>query len=247
MSFLDNLIKIDVKENMGIVGATDEFFCLFLNDLLVQKKKGILVVVGSLFEANTLYSSLINYTDKVLLFPMDDFLTSEALAVSPDLKISRLETLEKISNDNKYIVITNLMGYLRFLPSIKTYKNNVLNLKVGDVIEPKDVVEKLVSAGYNRDTIVTKTGEIAVRGFVIDIFPLNEDNPVRLEFFGDEIDSIRYFDVDTQVSTKKVDKTIINPFSEFLSTKVVENDNFGKQKYLPLYEAVVSICDYFSE
>ena len=69
MSFLDNLIKIDVKENMGIVGATDEFFCLFLNDLLVQKKKGILVVVGSLFEANTLYSSLINYTDKVLLFP----------------------------------------------------------------------------------------------------------------------------------------------------------------------------------
>ena len=247
MSFLDNLIKIDVKENMGIVGATDEFFCLFLNDLLVQKKKGILVVVGSLFEANTLYSSLINYTDKVLLFPMDDFLTSEALAVSPDLKISRLETLEKISNDNKYIVITNLMGYLRFLPSIKTYKNNVLNLKVGDVIEPKDVVEKLVSAGYNRDTIVTKTGEIAVRGFVIDIFPLNEDNPVRLEFFGDEIDSIRYFDVDTQVSTKKVDKTIINPFSEFLSTKVVENDNLGKQKYLPLYEAVVSICDYFSD
>ena len=84
---------------MGIVGATDEFFCLFLNDLLVQKKKGILVVVGSLFEANTLYSSLINYTDKVLLFPMDDFLTSEALAVSPDLKISRLETLEKIMPD----------------------------------------------------------------------------------------------------------------------------------------------------
>lgn len=247
MSFFDNLLKVNVEKDIGIVGATDEFFCLFLNNLLVQKKKSILVVVNSLFEANKLYSTLTNYTDKVHLFPMDDFLTSEALAISPDLKISRLETLDKIASRDQIIVITNLMGYLRFLPRLKTYNESILSLKVGDEIEPKQVVERLIRSGYSRDTIVTKTGEIAVRGFVVDVFPINEDNPIRIEFFGDEIDSIRYFDVDSQVSTIKVDKIVINPFSEFLSTEIVDEDKFGKQKYLPFYEEVVSIANYFDD
>ena len=96
MNFLDKFIQVDVKKNMGIVGVTDEFFCVYLSRLLKKEKKNILVVVNSLFEANNLYSSLSNYTDKCYLFPMDDFLTSEALAISPDLQINRLETINKI-------------------------------------------------------------------------------------------------------------------------------------------------------
>ena len=96
MNFLDKFIQVDVKKNMGIVGVTDEFFCVYLSRILKKEKKNILVVVNSLFEANNLYSSLSNYTDKCYLFPMDDFLTSEALAISPDLQINRLETINKI-------------------------------------------------------------------------------------------------------------------------------------------------------
>ena len=97
MKLFDDLIKINIKKNIGIVGLTDEFFCVYLNSLLIQKKKNILVVVNSLFEANNLYSSLTGYTKNVYLFPMDDFLTSEAIAISPDLKINRLETLNVIN------------------------------------------------------------------------------------------------------------------------------------------------------
>ena len=146
MNFFDNLIKIDLKKNMGITGLTDEFFCVYLNGILKQHNKNILVVVNSLFEANNLYSSLCMFTDKARLFPMDDFLTSEALAISPDLRITRLETLNKIVSGESVIVITNLMGYLRFLPSKESYVNHILKISVGNIISPKDLVNKLVSS-----------------------------------------------------------------------------------------------------
>ena len=247
MNFFDQIISVDTKKNMGITGLTDEFFCVYLYQLLRKEKKNILVVVNSLYEANKLYSSLKNYTDNCYLFPMDDFLTSEALAISPDLKISRLETINSIIGDSDNIVITNLMGYLRFLPSRNTYESLILNLKVGSSIEPKLLVDKLISSGYVRDTIVNKTGEIGVRGFIIDVFPIDEEYPARIEFFDDEIESIRYFDTETQKSLKSVDEIYIKPCFEFLSTKNVEEIHFGKQKYLPLYDSVESISDYLGE
>ena len=246
MNFFDNLIKIDLQKNMGITGLTDEFFCVYLNGILKQYNKSVLVVVNSLFEANNLYSSLCMYTDKVRLFPMDDFLTSEALAISPDLRITRLETLNRIVSGENVIVITNLMGYLRFLPSKETYVDHILKINIGNVISPKKLVNKLISAGYTRDTIVTKTGEFAVRGFVIDFFPIDEENPVRIEFFDDEIESIRYFDPENQKSLKVINEIIVKPFFEFLSNKCIEEEKFGKQKYLPELENVVSISDYFN-
>jgi len=247
MRFLDNLIKIDIEKNMGITGLTDEFFCVYLYDLLVQKKKNILVVVNTLFEANKLYSSLSNYTDCAYLFPMDDFLTSEALAISPDLKISRLDTLNVLVEKKPVVVIANLMGYLRFLPSSDTYLDFLMHLHLNQQIEPSSLIEKLISMGYKKSTIVTKTGEFGVRGFVIDIFPIGEENPIRLEFFGDEIESIRYFDAESQKSIKKVASITIRPYSEFLTDKNVDEDHFERQKYLPLYENVVSLADYFRD
>ncbi|MBE6157716.1 MAG: transcription-repair coupling factor [Firmicutes bacterium] len=247
MNVFDNLINIDVKKDMGISFGTDEFFAVYLNNLLAQKKKNILVVVNSLYEANKIYSSLENYTNDVYLFPMDDFLTSEALAISPDLEYSRLETINNTLLDKPIVVITNLMGYLRYLPTKKNYQQFFVDLKIGDEFNPQKLVEKFINSGYSRDTIVNKTGEFAVRGFVIDIFPLDEDYPVRIEFFGDEIDSIRYFDPETQKSIKKVDSITIKPCSEFLSTKNVEEEYFRKQKYLPKYEKVSNIYEYLDD
>ena len=247
MNFLDNFIQVDVKKNMGIVGVTDEFFCVYLSRILKKEKKNILVVVNSLFEANNLYSSLSNYTDKCYLFPMDDFLTSEALAISPDLQINRLETINKVLEDDCSIVITNLMGYLRFLPSKKSYIDHILELKVGMTIEPRDLISKLINSGYCRDTVVSKTGEIGVRGFVVDIFPVDEENPVRIEFFDDEIESIRYFDTDSQKSIKNINSIIVKPYFEFLVDEDVSEEEFGKQKFLPKYNKVVSISDYLDD
>ena len=247
MDFFRDIINIDLEKSMGIYNSTDEFFCLFLNNIYLKNNKNILVVVNSIYEANKLYNSLSNYNDNVCLFPMDDFLTSEALAVSPELMINRLETINKIINSDKNIVITNLMGYLRYLPTRETYEKATLSLKVGDVISPSKLVDRLVSIGYSRDTIVNKTGEFGVRGFIIDVFPIDEDNPIRIEFFDDEIDSIRYFDSETQKSISKADSITIKPFFEFVTLEEVKEEEFGKQKYLPNYGDVSNISDYLSD
>ena len=245
MNVFEQIGTIELKKNMGITGVTDEFFCVLLYSTLQREKKNILVVVNSLYEANQLYSSLSNYTDNVSLFPMDDFLTSEALAISPELRYNRLETINKVL-EQPNIVITNLMGYLRFLPTKKNYQQAFFNLEVGNTINPQELVEKLVQSGYTRDTIVNKTGEFAVRGFIIDVFPVESDTAVRIEFFDDEIESIRYFDCNTQKSLSSISSILIRPCSEFLTTKIVEEDS-SKQKFLPFYEEVSSILDYLGD
>lgn len=247
MGLFEQFISVDIKKNMGITGVTDEFFCVYLNKLLDKYKKNVLVVVNTLYEANQLYSSLKIYTDRCFLFPMDDFLTSEALAISPDLRLSRLETINEIIKSKPLIVISNLMGYLRFLPPKEVYKSAILNLEVGSIINPQKLVNRLMSIGYTRDSLVTKTGEFAVRGFIIDIFPIDEENPIRIEFFDDEIESIRYFNAENQKSLENVKKIIINPYFEFICEKYVPEEMFGKQKYLPQFGNIESISDYMDD
>ena len=240
--FDDKILKLE--NNMGIVNLTDDFFGVYISNYFNENNRNIYIVCSSLYEANKLYSSIIPFCDNVYLFPMDDFLTSEALSISPEFKYNRLDTINKIINNDKSIVITNLDGYLRYLPKIDTYKNSVLNFKIDSVIEPKDLVEKLIRLGYSRESIVTKTGEFAVRGFIIDIFPLEYDNPVRIEFFDDVIDSIRTFSVEDQKSIDKLDSITINPNTEFLCNLDIDIDKMDYQKYLPMYENCVSLYDY---
>ena len=247
MNFFEELVDIKLEKNIGLCNMTDEFFCLFLNRIYRKTKKSILVVVNSVFEANKIYSFLANYNSSVFLFPMDDFLTSEALASSFDLLVRRMETLNYFAMHQTGIVITNLMGYLRFLPKKKDYDSFILELKIGDTIDRNKLVDNFLSCGYEKDTLVNKTGEFSVRGFVIDIFPIEEENPVRIEFFDDEIESIRYFDVNSQKSISKLDSITVKPFFEFLTNKIVDENHFGKQKFLQMYEEVSNISDYLGD
>ena len=210
----------------------------------IKTNKNILVVCDSINEANGVYSSLINYTEDVCLFPMDDFLMSEAIAISPDLLMNRLETINHLVNNEKKIVICNLTGYLRYLPNVKTYNDLILKIRVGEEYDFNELKNKLFKLGYKTDSIVDKTGECAFRGFIIDIFPVFDDHPVRIEFFGDEIESIRYFSETSQRSLEEIDSITIYPCTDFLTEKVVETDKLFKQKYLPEYEDVNNIGDY---
>ena len=247
MNVLDDLIKIDDTKNIAITGLTSEFFALYLSKLN-QINNNILVVTNTLYEANKIYDYTSNYTDNISIFPMDDFLTSEALAISPDLKISRLETINKIINNKKNIVVTNLTGYLRYLPKKEVYENSIINLKKGTVFDPKKLLEKLIDIGYNTESLVTQTGEIGYRGFVIDVFPINYDYPIRIEFFGDEVESIRKFNPIDQKSDKNLNEINIYPFWEFITTGEVSDEDLGLQKMLPNYSKHVSnILEYLDD
>ena len=247
MDYLANLFKIENKKNVGLRGLSPESFCVYIYDYFMQNDKSVVIVTPTLFEANKILNSLSSYTNDVLFFPMDDFLTSMAIAISPDLKVTRIETLINLLDGKKKIIVTHLMGYLRYLPTKKVFKDNILNLKVGDKYDIKDLASHLIDIGYTREALVSKTGDFAFRGYVLDVFPVSEDNPIRIEFFGDEIDSIRYFDVDNQTSIKKTNEVSIYPITEFLYDKENPN-NYDNQKYLKeLSTNVVNINDYLDD
>ncbi|UKI27343.1 MAG: hypothetical protein L6V91_01455 [Bacilli bacterium] len=123
--------------------------------------------------------------------------------------------MNKLVFDDNYIIVTNLMGVLRYLPSSELYKSKIINLKKNDDIDRDDFISKLNDLGYERVPIVSKTGEMAIRGYVVDIFPIEYSEPIRIEFWGDTIDSIKYFDLDSQISNKEVDNICIFPYTEF--------------------------------
>ena len=246
MTFFNKLFNISDDNYYGVSGLTSELNVIYIYDTFIQKKKNILVIVNSLYEANGIYQRLLNYTDKVLFFPMDDFITSEAIAISPEFKAERINTLNKLVENEQYIVVTNLMGALRYLPTPKVWKNSIIELKVGQDIPREQLLNSIYNLGYERETIVTESGKVGVRGFVIDIFPVGEEKPIRIEFWGDTIDSIKYFDVETQLSTDKIDSVRILPFSEFLLDDYQENVE-RKQKHLKHYaKEVKTLADYLN-
>ncbi len=244
MKIIDDLLKIEEIENISISGLTNQLISFCVDNIYNKKKKDILILTNSLYEANTYYSSLSKINDNVYLFPMDDFLTSESIAISPELKSIRISTLNSIVKNKNNIIITNLMGFLRYLPSKKLWQESIIKLNKNHEIDKENLYKKLVSIGYEHSIIVNKTGEVANRGYIIDIFPINTENPIRIEFWGDTIDSIRYFDVETQRSLKEIEMCEITPFSEFINEKNIEGIE-EKQKYLPqVVNEVSSILSY---
>lgn len=242
MKLFENLFMED-KEN--IIGLTPELRGFYAYKKFNNTDKSLLIVTTSIYEANQLYQILLNYTEDVLFFPMDDFLTSEAVAISPEFLSYRLDTLNRLI-EKRYIVVTNLMGYLRFLPSKKNYENSIINIAVGDVLSMQNLVDKLYNLGYERETVINKSGQIAIRGFILDVFPFDSNNPVRLEFFDDEIEKISEFNLDTQLSFRTVENITIHPNTEFVTN--LKDKNIDEKQYkLPLVSQSVSLFEYMDQ
>ena len=248
MNFFANLFKIPNNKYYGVSGLNIELNCIYIYDTFVKQSGSVLVVANSLYEANNLYQRLLNYTDKVLFFPMDDFITSEAIAISPEFKAERVNTLNNlVSNNDRYIVVCNLMGALRYLPTKNTWKDSILILKKNEDYNREVLLNRLYDLGYENEKIVTETGKVGVRGYVVDIFPIGEENPIRIEFWGDTIESIKYFDVETQLTIQELQKICIFPYTEFLLNKPKDNIE-KKQKYLKYYSDEISgIWDYVDQ
>lgn len=223
MNIFSNIIKTYNENNIGLKGMNLGFFSLYLNKLLKETDNGIIVVTPTIYEANKLYQNFSDTKD-VFLYETDDVLTSLATSKSPELKVEKLNILKESLNNNKKIIITDINGYLKKLPSINDFKNNIIKLKIGIDINLKNIVDNLYEIGYEKETLVTKPGEFGVRGFILDIFPLNEENPIRIEFFGDTIESIRYFEVESQKSLENIDEIEIYSISK------------TSEKYSSLYE-----------
>lgn len=238
-----NIFKHKILENnnqiINVTGLNKRVHSFYVWSLFHASNNNIIVVTNSLYDATNLYNDL-SENANVYLFPMDDFIVSEALAISPDLMAKRIEVINDIilKNDKK-IIITNLMGYLRFLPRKELFDNLFIKLKKGDIINREELIKKLLLAGYKKESIVTKTGEFANRGYILDIYAYDYEFPIRIEFFDDEIEEIRQFNPDTQISSLKKEEVFISPFTEFIN-EFSKEDIPQRQSLLPLVTSRVS-------
>jgi len=195
----------EYENNLTVSGLNSSLINEYI--LNFSGDRNVLVVTDTLFNANNIYKYLHRQKDSVYFFPMDEFVTSLAVSVSPDLKVIRIDTLNNI-DDKKNIIVTNLSGYLKYLDR-KTEK-----LKVDKTTKRSVLLNFLENNSYIKTNLVTSTGEYAVRSFIIDVFPINSQLPVRFEFFGNDLESIRYFDFETQISTDNINEITLYSFSE---------------------------------
>ena len=231
MDFLNKYFNFD--DNNITYGLTNELICFYVLECFRRKKKNIIVLASTTYEANKIYNSLSSYEKNVYLFLMDDFLTSMALSSSPEFKMSRLEVLNKLKEEKKCIIITNLMGYLKFLPNKKV--NNKLILNVNDCFPKNELIEKIEYLGYKRESIVTSTEEYASRGMLVDIFPINHEHPIRIEYFGNNIDKIKVFNEETQLSITEIDSIEITAVDEIeteINSSLYDYSNDGVVIYI---------------
>lgn len=185
-----------------------------------KEKRPYIVVCSNLYKAQKIYDFLLTFIDKdnVLLFPGDELIRAEALAQSKELLSSRLYALSKLEKDCNKIVITNIAGIARYLPNPQLFYNNILHFKVGGTYSLSQIKHQLIEAGYSLVSKVDQSLQFAVRGDILDIFSVNLDMPVRIEFFDDTIESIRFFNIANQMSVEKVDIVDILPASDFILT-----------------------------
>ena len=194
---------------------------LTLASLYSKNKDKYIVLTSSLFEAQKMYESLSRIIDEkeVLFFPADELVRLDALAMSKEMEAERLYTLAKISSLDHFILITNLAAFKRFLPSPELFYSRMINLSLHQTYDLNEIKARLVKAGYSRVNKVEQSLEFASRGDILDIFPIDQDKPIRLDFFDDELDDIRHFDVASQTSSGHLDEIDILPASSFLLTE----------------------------
>ncbi|MEH7416732.1 transcription-repair coupling factor [Neobacillus drentensis] len=210
-------IEEGLKEQL-VAGLSGSSRTALTASVYEKMKRPIMLVTHNLLQAQKLYDDLVNLLSEkeVFLFPTNELIAAELSVASPELKAQRIEALNYWSRQNKGVLIVPIAGLKKIVPPKSIWQRFQLSLKLGEDINIDKMFTTFVKMGYVRSEMVTTPGEFSVRGGIIDIYPLTEADPLRIELFDTEIDSIRYFSLDDQRSKEKIKEVLIGPATEIL-------------------------------
>ena len=220
MSLIKN-INGEKQNKLSITGLTDSSKAWMVYAITQNTNKNSIVVCNNMFQVNKFIQDLKFYSNdtEIVYLPARSIQYYDIEAESKDIANQRMYAIERILSGKKNIVVTTIDALLvKMFPNTR-YKGEEFSVKVGDSIQINTLVEKLAKFGFERTENVEGKGQFAVRGGIIDVFCLNNDLPYRIEFFGDEVDSIRTFDQITQRSIDTVKKIDMSQVSENYVTK----------------------------
>ncbi len=203
-------------------------------------------------EAEEVFESLLSIGAHALFFPDIDVIPFSNVFPSADKLSDRINTLYTLSKDENPIVVLTLESLMRKLPPESFFCQSIYEFKTGGLIERNILSKMLVQFSYIRDFKVTQQGSFSVRGDIVDIFPPNYREAIRINLFGDEIESIKLFNPMTQLSTQNIDSFKLIPASEFAIIKDIIKEEFIDlleeshihSHFLKFYNSFSTILEY---
>ena len=204
------------RQPIGALGLSHIHKVHLIKSLCDKTNSRALIITGDDASATKMYEDLSAFGVNALLYPSRDFIFRDTNGVSHEYEHIRLGVLSKTVNENYGAVICSIEAAMQYtMPPYELLKRTK-KLKVEDEIKINELVSFLLLAGYSRTEQVDGVSRFSVRGGIVDFFPAHLKEPVRVEFWGDTVDTISHFDVDTQRRTDNIDSVEIVPATEVL-------------------------------
>lgn len=216
---------------------------LLISTTFSIKPEKICLVASNLYTAQQLYEQLINLVgeENTLFYPQDEVVRFDSEAYSKEMLSQRLFVMEKALEDKPRILITHAASVTRYLPDVDIFKSKIIKLEKGKKIDVKDIIKKLNEQSFTRVNKIDGSLQYALRGDILDIYPINLDNPIRIDIFDDEIESIRSFEIVDQLSKEEIEKVNIFPASD-----LIKEDGFSHKIEHILLNELYKNKDYLS-
>lgn len=227
------------KDKVRLGGTCDDFNMMLIACDFYKGISSIFVVLPSLYLAQKYYDSLIGFVNEedVLFYPADELISAAMVASTGDFLFERIQTIYTLLTEEKKIVIMNIHGAIKYQLPKEIWMANIFTIRKNMTIEPSDLISRLIRLGYEHVFTITKTGEFSRRGSIVDIFPLGFERPIRIDFFGDDVETIKFFNMETQRSLEETNPCVILPVVEFM---------FDDEEYKQAKKKIMSYMDSFT-
>lgn len=204
-----------------VVGLSGTARAVYIAAIYLETKRPILVITHNLNQAQKIAEDLQELLPKeeVLLYPANELVTTEIALASQETLGERMQVLSELSRGFSGVLVVPFSGIRKLLPPKHIVQASHIDLEVGQDYSIDQFRKELVNMGYEPVDMVEKIGEFSVRGGIVDVFPVTFEHPVRLEWFDETVDSIRFFSVQDQRSFSKEMKTTIPPARELFASK----------------------------
>ncbi|NLN93477.1 MAG: transcription-repair coupling factor [Candidatus Hydrogenedens sp.] len=239
--------KRGAADLFGVLGAAKALVPI---QLAQKMDRSLLLITAGRIEAEALYDDIASYAgeESCVHFPAWEVSPDEIMEPADDIVAERMNALERMADmtesNTPFYAVTSIQAFLQYVTPLHTLQKKMLRLQVGEEHPMEKLIDQLIRRGYKREVMVEQRGDFSVRGGILDVFPMSAELPSRLEYFDDEIESIRAFEPETQRSVTRLEAIRIPPCSEKDSLKEAQrartlvpfSDCFPKNSLVALVE-----------
>lgn len=252
LSSLSRVFETNKKGAADLFGVLGAAKALVPIQLAQKMDRSLLLITAGRIESEALYDDISSYAgeEHCLHFPAWEVSPDEIMEPADDIVAERMNALERMAEMTEektpFYAVTSVQAFLQYVTPLRTLQKKMLRIRTGEECPMEKLIDQLIQRGYQREVMVEQRGDFSVRGGILDVFPMSAELPCRLEYFDDEIESIRAFEPETQRSVTHLEAIRIPPCSEKDSLKEAQlsrslvpfSDCFPKNSLVALVESL---------